>query len=125
MADPHGSQGYRQGCRCSVCREGQRDRVRAQRAERRGLTPVPAAPAEEPQVVVEPTTTQAQLVAEPGPCVAAVRADIARLGVRQSQPALCAAAEAMAAILDNRLWVTTQPSACRQLMNVMAAAQGG
>jgi hypothetical protein len=39
--------------------------------------------------------------------------------VWQSQPALCAAAEAMARILDNPLLATTQPSACEKLLQIM------
>ena len=49
----------------------------------------------------------------------AVRAQVDRLGVRESEPALCAAAEAMGAILDDRRLVTTQPSAAGKLMQIV------
>jgi hypothetical protein len=105
---PHGYQRYYRGCRCAVCREGVRVHKAELRARKRGLTPVPP-------LVSAQTGTQA----EPGPVVAAVRADVDRLGVRESQRALCAAAEAMARILDNPLLATTQPSACGKLMQIM------
>jgi hypothetical protein len=78
-------------------------------ARKRGLTPVPAADG-------TPTVADA-----PGPVQAAVRADLASLGDLTGNQALAAAALAMSRILDDPRQVTTQPSAVRQLMALLAA----
>jgi hypothetical protein len=101
----HGWQEYYRGCRCAVCREGVRLRVAQRRAAKRTLTPVPVVAADEP-------------LAEPGPCVRAVRAELDGLGVSGYEGEQ-AAAICMAHILDNPGAVTTQPSACRQLMSLL------
>lgn len=89
--------------------------MREHRARKRGLTPVPT----EPMDTVVGGDGQKQL--ERGRCELALLADIERLGVRESQPALCAAAEQMCRILDDRRQVTTQPSACGKLLVIMSA----
>jgi hypothetical protein len=112
---PHGYQRYYRGCRCDVCREGVRVHTAQLRARRRGLAPVPSPPA---RAAVPDQPDHDDVIAS-GPCVAAVRAEVARLGVA-SERVLCAAAEQMAAILDNPLLATTQPAACGKLMQIMA-----
>src|SRR6202008_2808014 len=106
MSEQHGRNGYLRGCRCDVCRAGQPECIAAQRARKRALKPVPAA---------EPETGRATSAETVGPVVAAVRADVARLGVAHER-VLCAAAEQMGRILDDPWQVTTQPSACGKLM---------
>jgi hypothetical protein len=105
----HGWQQYYRGCRCAVCREGVRLRVAERRAAKRTLTPVPAVP----------VPAQDEPLAEPGPCVRAVRAELDGLGDLTGWQGLAAAAVAMARILDHPGAVTTQPAACRQLMSLM------
>ncbi len=114
---PHGRSRYRHhGCRCEVCIESNRVYMRELRARKRGLAPVPS---DTRKPLSELTEEQVVGDLPPGPCVLAVRAQVERLGVRESEPALCAAAESMAAILDNRLLVTTQPSAAGKLMQIV------
>ena len=124
---PHGWRRYYQGCRCDVCRDGVRVHVAERRAERRGLRPVPDVPVPDGTETVADVRQDAAPVPDgtPGPCVRAVRLQTARMGVREAQPVLCAVAECMAAILDDRRQVTTMPSACRQLMSVMAELHKG
>jgi len=127
MSEQHGRNGYERGCRCDTCRRAQRERIAAQRARRRGLAPVPEvrqsdAPDEPAQVSgnrapVENFSPVAN--ATPGPCEVATAAELESLPAAESHQALAAAALCMARILDNRLWVTTQPSVCRQLSSLM------
>jgi hypothetical protein len=81
--------------------------MREHRARKRGLTPVP----------VDETPTVADAA---GLVVAAVQADLAALGDLTGFQALAAGAVAMGRILDNPRWVTTQPSAAKQLASLMA-----
>jgi hypothetical protein len=94
----HGRNGYLRGCRCDVCRAGQREYIAAQRARKRALWPVPALPPAEPS---------------------AVRAELATLGDLTGSQGLAAAAIAMARILDHPGAVTTQPAAARQLASLL------
>jgi hypothetical protein len=104
----HGSRaGYaRHGCRCELCREAQQQYQREYRRRKRVLQTV----APLPDVAL-------------GPCVLAVRADVAAWGV-ESQHVLVAVAEAMARILDDRRLATTQPSAAGKLLQIMAELRG-
>ena len=120
----HGTRAaYLRGCHCKRCQRANAVYQSELRARRRGLTPVPALPLAEPLAddSTECQPRRADDFDEAGPCVRAVRASIDRLGVRESEPALCAAAEAMAAILDDRLLATTQPSAAGKLLTIMVA----
>jgi hypothetical protein len=123
---PHGRSRYRhQGCRCDVCIEANRLYMRELRARKRGLRPVPTLPTDpnESGAVADVRQDAApDPNGSPGPCVAAVRADVERLGVAQSERAMRTAAEAMAHILDNPLLATTQPPACGKLLDHVGAA---
>jgi hypothetical protein len=112
----HGWRNYYRGCRCPVCRDGVRVHVAEYRARRRGLTAVPAA-AGVPNVTPGPATPVGNPT--PGACELATLAELESLPAASSHQALAAAALCMARILDNRLALTTQPSACRQLTQVM------
>jgi hypothetical protein len=116
MAVEHGRGGYQRGCRCDVCRAGQRDYVAAQRARRRGLQPV--------QIVNHPDLANQDHgtdlpAAEVGPVVAAVRRDLDRLGDLTGWEYLAAAAVPMARILDSGENVPTWPAAAKQLASLM------
>jgi hypothetical protein len=122
---PHGRSRYRhQGCRCEVCKEANRVAMAALRARKRDLTPVPSMPR---SANAEATPTDEQISdddsanAEPGPCVAAVLADIESMGDLRGRRALAAAAVQMARILDHPGAVTTQPSAAKQLDSLMTS----
>jgi hypothetical protein len=82
--------------------------MRELRARKRTLTPLPAAP----------VAAQDEPLAEPGPCVAAVRAELDGMGLSGYEGEQ-AAAICMAHILDNPGAVTTQPAACRQLVSLL------
>jgi hypothetical protein len=91
-----------------------REKQRVQRARKRGtLAPVTIANA--PSTEAAPGAN-----APPGPCERATAAELETLPGAQTHQASAAAALCMARILDNRLALTTQPSACRQLSQVMA-----
>jgi hypothetical protein len=105
---------------CEACRVEAREKQRRQRARRRGLEPVPAVDViETDRLPVEQPSNQEFITDLPGPCEAATAAELESLPAAASHQALAAAALCMARILDNRLWVTTQPSACRQLSSLM------
>jgi hypothetical protein len=116
MSENHGRNGYLHGCRCDVCRAGQREYIRAQRARKRALRPVPAPPPAEPETAEATSTAAAETV---GPVVAAVRAELATLGSLVGRQGLAAAAVAMARILDHPGLGTTQPAAARQLASLL------
>jgi hypothetical protein len=112
---------YQQGCRCSVCTAANKVYTSEYRQRRRmsGVR-VSAVPSLNTAGNVSAVSECAPVPnGTPGPCVAAVLAEVDLLGVLASRPALCAAAAAMAAILDNQKAITSQPSACRQLTSVM------
>src|SRR5262249_16727550 len=96
---PHGRSRYRhKGCRCEVRVESNRHYMGELRARKRGLAPVATevivgCDSRDLRVPVEPP-------AQPGPCVLAVRADVAAWGVG-SEHALVAVAEAMARIFGS------------------------
>jgi hypothetical protein len=103
----HGRNGYLHGCRCDVCRAGQRECIAAQRARRRALRPVAPLPTATNVAPTAPDASDDQRQASdgatnaaPGPCVAAVRADIAGLGELRGYQWAAACAVAMAQILD-------------------------
>jgi hypothetical protein len=113
MAVSHGRSRYAKGCRCSVCKQAQRDYLRAYRGRKRALRPVPASPVEPAGVA-----PSAQDYVS-GPCVAAVHAELATLGDLTSHQTLAASAVAMARILDSGENVPTWPAAAKQLMSAM------
>src|SRR5271165_468026 len=94
-------------------------RIRAQRARKRMLRPVPPPPPAEPVAAGQGDLAEIVGVAEDGPCVVAVRGALAALGDLPLYQAEAAAALAMALILDSPGCVTTMPSACRQLLVLM------
>ena len=109
-----------------MCRADTAEQKRRRRAAKRGLTPVPAVTeADSPDFAqycakldTAPPVATAQNCAV-GPCVAAVRSTLAELNLGALWAADAAAAEAMAAILDDRRQVTTQPSAAGKLLTIM------
>lgn len=117
MSERHGRNGYLRGCRCDVCRTGQREYIAAQRARKRALRPVPALPAAEPETSQATSTAAAETI---GPVVAAVRAELATLGDLTGHQTLAAGAVAMARILDSNGNVPTWPAAVKQLASLMA-----
>jgi hypothetical protein len=107
---------------CEACRREATVKQRRQRARRRGLEPVPESTAsnDAPEAVADVRQDAASVAnATPGPCERATALELETLPAAQSHLALGQAALCMARILDNRLWVTTQPSACRQLSSLM------
>jgi hypothetical protein len=97
--------------------------IRAQRARRRGLEPVPefsVTAGEKPQVT--PNDDQAPVDRDqrvPGPAERATTLELESLPASQSHLALGQAALAMSRILDDHRLATTQPSAARQLSSLM------
>jgi hypothetical protein len=110
MAVSHGRSRYARGCRCSVCTQAQRDYLRAYRGRKRRLRPVPLLPDD-----VAPSGQNYV----PGPCVAAVHAELATLGDLRGWQVLAAGAVAMARILDSGENVPTWPAAVKQLASLM------
>jgi hypothetical protein len=112
MAVSHGRSQYAKGCRCSVCKQAQRDYLRAYRGRKRALRPVLA-----PENCYQDGGNSVAEAA--GAVVAAVRADLATLGDLTGWQYLAAGAISMARILDHPGAVTTQPAAVKQLMSLM------
>jgi hypothetical protein len=96
-----------------VCVEACRVYMREHRARKRGLTPVPPIGAD-PQTAMTPVQDWT-----PGPVVAAVQADLHRLGDLTGWQALAAGAVAMARILDDHRLASTQPAAVKQLASLL------
>ncbi len=127
---PHGTRrGYQRcvagegGRPCDSCRQANTDYTNARNAARRGLLPprpvtvLPTEPPASPPVVVEPQ--------RPGPVELAVVEACAALSTTASHPDLVETALSLARILDDRRQITTQPSASRELRQVMAELRAG
>jgi hypothetical protein len=93
--------------------------MRELRARKRMLRPVPRSENYQPIESGQREDAAGSENSEPGPVVAAVRAELATLGDLTGWQGLAAAAVAMAHILDSPGAVTTQPAACRQLMSLL------
>jgi hypothetical protein len=96
-----------------VCKAAERDYQRERYRRQRGL---PVDPPAAPKVkVVESQTVSSH----EGAVVAAVRAELATAPAAIERPGLTATALALAAILDDRQHVATQPAAARQLVAIL------
>ena len=100
--------GYLAGC--EACRRAARLYKRELRARKRGLAPVPD--------ITEEAMSGAEESSREGAVVAAVRADLARLGEVSSQ-ALAAVALVLACDLDNAGLGTSHAALARQLAAVL------
>src|SRR5271169_3595599 len=101
MSEQHGRNGYLRGCRCDVCRAGQRECIAAQRARKRGLAPV-ADLVPSTKSAMPSTKSAIGSTIAPGPCELATLAELETLPAAQSHLAFGQAALCMARILDNR-----------------------
>lgn len=104
----HGRSRYRQGCRCGVCREANREYQRRYRSKT-PLHPLPSPPA----------GTTPEDPAPAGPVAAAVRAQIENLSGAEERPALAAVAIVLAELLDNDRAVPQHPAAAHRLVETL------
>lgn len=100
--------------------QGPQQAKRAQRARKRGLTPVPTVPNGTSAAADVRQDVGTVPNGTPGPVVAAVLADLKGLGDLAGWQALAAGAIAMARILDDHRLASTQPAAVKQLQSVMS-----
>lgn len=112
----HGFKGYREGCRCRICKAANRDYMRGYRAERRGLGERPPQP-DSAAVTVLPTV----VVDEPGPIEQGVLDEVQGLSAAGRRPSAVQAAVRLARNLDNPKLAVSHPSTARQLMGIMAS----
>jgi len=100
----HGRGRYTRGCRCAVCRRANREYARKRRATKLRAVPELAAQPEQPAS---------------GVVVAAVQAQIDRLGAAESRPGLAAIAVCLAELLDNPHAVPQHPAAAGRLVELL------
>jgi hypothetical protein len=114
MASEHGTRWrYEMGCRCDGCRGAQRDYQRRYRERRANGETRPSSVAQ----IQEPSS--------PGPVELATEVELAGLVAAESQPALAAAALAMARVLDHPRAHSSKPAAAKQLVMVLDVLHKG
>jgi hypothetical protein len=117
----HGLDGYRQGCRCTVCRAANTAYMRSYRAQRRGLEgPPPQPDSADASVTVLPAPVVVEDAA-PGAIEQAVLDETATLSGAARRPTSVRLALALARDLDDRRLATSHASQARQLEAVMAS----
>jgi hypothetical protein len=114
-AGQHNRTSYAHGCRCEQCRAAQATYLKDYRARRRAAG-APLTVARQLTRVVKHDSASPGAPEGAGSVVGAVCAELDGLPGAKARPGLAAAAVAMAAILDNPQAISTQPSACRQLL---------
>ena len=126
----HGSSGYRQGCRCEVCKLANTEALRSYRAKNRTpRVPRPVVAVVERQRATMPATVTTLPEPEqeyvPGPVEQAVIDECATLSTASTHLVLVETAKQLARILDTPGAVTTQPSAAAKIESIMERLRRG
>ena len=105
----HNASGWRQGCRCNVCRADHRLKLREHRKAKR----------EQKREDREKAQADAEKRAKLFPTMTAVAAQLDALDAMEANPGIAAVALKMAAILDDSAATPQQPAAAGKLLDAL------